>query len=59
MGETLIILGLISGVVAILIIYGVMIAGTIFADYWWQKLLGILAIIILPIILMVVGAMIC
>lgn len=59
MGEALIILGVLLGIVSILVIYGLLCATIINADYWWQKVLCILMIIALPTILIVVGAMIC
>ena len=59
MGNILISLGAVLGYVGVAIIYALLSIVVINADYWWQKLLGILALITLPIVLMVVGTMIC
>ena len=58
MGKILISLGALLGYVVVAIIYALLSIVVINSDYWWQKLLGILALIILPIVLMIIGAMI-
>lgn len=59
MGKALIVLGAIFSFVSIIFLYIILGLWLVDADYWWQKVLCILMIIALPIILMVVGAMIC
>lgn len=59
MGKALIVLGAFFSFVSIFFIYIFLVVWLGDADYWWQKLLAIILIIILPIILMVAGAMIC
>ena len=59
MGKALIVLGAFFSFVSIIFLYIILGLWLVDADYWWQKLLGIIAIITLPIVLMIVGAMIC
>ena len=59
MGKTLIMLGWMLGELSIAVLYLIFVIALLDADEWWKKVVVILVMVGLPIVMMLIGGIIC